>query len=102
MFNWLVTIFVLVSLIILFAAWTRAVRIKDRIDMSTHGGEWALLRTLVFIAMIFEVVLAIIAIVGLKLTFAWLSAIFLIYYSIVFFFLNTFYLHVAEKQGSSE
>ncbi|MGE3953997.1 MAG: hypothetical protein AB7F31_02215 [Parachlamydiales bacterium] len=100
MFNWLGTLIVLVSIVVLFAAWTRAVRVKEKIDMSAHGTEWALLRTLVFIAMVYQVVLAIIAIIGLKVTFAWLSAIFLIYYGVVFYFANSFFFHVAEKQSS--
>ena len=98
MFNWLGTIFVLISLVLLFAAWTRAIRIKDRVKGEGVQSSWALLRILVFVAMLAEVVLAIIAIIGLRVTFAWMSALFLIYYSFVFFQLTTFFLDATEGE----
>lgn len=103
MFNWFVTIFMIVSIVILFAAWTRAIRVKEMVDQSAVQREWSLLRVLVFVALICEVVLLIIALVGLQLTFAYLSGIYLIYFSLLFFYLVSFFLRAVEvsKSGSS-
>jgi len=101
MFNWLVTIFMLISLVILFAAWTRAIKAKDMVKSAAAQIQWVTLRTLVFIALCVEVVLLILALIGAKIAFAWVGAIFLIFFSAVLFFTVSFFLaELEDRQGT--
>lgn len=98
MFNWLVTIFMLVSLVILFAAWTRAIKAKDLVKSAAAQTQWITLRALVFIALCAEVLLLVLALVGAKIAFAWVGAIFLIFLSAVLFFTVSFFLAELEDR----
>ena len=98
MFNWLVSIFMIASIIILFAAWTRIIRIKDLLRTEAAQVEWGQLRILVFIALVVEAVLLILALIGARIPFAYVGAIFIIYLSYLFFHTSTFFLTSLEKR----
>ncbi len=91
MFNWLVTIFMLASLVVLFAAWTRAIRARDSMGAEVQA-DWSILRIMVFVALLAEIVLLILALIGLKVAFAWIASIFLIYFSVVFLWTVNFFM----------
>ena len=86
MFQWFVSIFVIASGIILFAAWGRAIRAKQWIVTEESTRDWMTFRALTLIALLCEIVLLIISLIGLPRTFAWLASIYLIYFSVVFYF----------------
>ena len=101
MFNWLVTIFMLASLVILFAAWTRAIRAKDMVKSSAAQRLWVTLRAGVFIALCAEIVLLILALVGTKVAFAWVASIFLIFFSGILLLTISFFLAELEDRQST-
>jgi hypothetical protein len=100
MFNWLVTIFMLASLIVLFAAWTRAIRAKDLVTSAAAQRQWISLRVLVFVALCVEVVLLILALIGAKIAFAWVAAIFLVFFSVILFMTVSYFLAELEERKS--
>lgn len=101
-FQWFVTIFVIASGLILFSAWGRAIGAKHWIRTAESERDWRTFRVLVLVALLCEIVLLIISLVGLQRTFAWLSAIYLIYFSVVFYFAVSFFRGVlsSTEEGS--
>jgi hypothetical protein len=101
-FQWFVSIFVIASGLILFSAWGRAIGAKYWIKTPEHERHWRAFRILVLVALLCEIVLLIISLIGLERTFAWLAAIFLIYFSILFYFGISFFRSVLSTTDEGE
>ncbi|MBS0622095.1 MAG: hypothetical protein JSR80_03960 [Verrucomicrobia bacterium] len=100
MFNWLVAIFMLVSLVVLFIGWTKLIRVKEIIRGTEAQVQWTSLRIMVFVAMLVEVILLIVALLGARAFFSYLCPLFLIYFSVVVLFLVNFFLSSLEACSS--
>lgn len=101
MFHWLVTIFMLASLVVLFAAWTRAIKAKDMVKSAAAQRQWVTLRAGVFIALCVEIVLLILALIGTKVAFAWVASIFLIFFSGILLLTISFFLSELEDRSAA-
>jgi len=98
MFNWFSSIFMIASLVILFITWMRAIRVKEMIGEGLQK-DWSLVRVLVFVAFVSELILLIFSLIGMRATFAYLSGIYLIYFSIVLYYVVSFFLTaLGEKE----
>lgn len=84
------TIFMVGAVIVFFVAWSRSIKLKDMIKRARE--EWSLFRTLVLAAIIAQLILVIVALVGLRVTFSYLSALFIAYFSVVYYFSVQFML----------
>jgi uncharacterized iron-regulated membrane protein len=105
MFQWFVSIFVIASGLILFLAWGRAIKAKPWIRTSASQRDWKTFRVMVLVALLCEIVLLVISLIGLPRTFAWLAGVFLIYFSVVFYFAVSFFRGVlasTEPGGEEE
>lgn len=102
MFSWLVALFMIASIVVLFAAWTRAIRIKDKITAPDATKRWATLRLFVFLALCAEVVLLVIALLNLQWLFGLLAGGYLVFFSVVVFYLVTYFMHGISSSGKSK
>lgn len=100
MFNWFVSIFMIASLVILFVTWMRAIRVKEVIGEEFQK-DWALIRVLFFVAFVCELILLIFALIGLRVTFAYLSGAYLIYFSVLLLYTVNFFLAAMSKEETS-
>lgn len=101
-FQWFVSILVIASGLVLFSAWGRAIGAKHWIKTAEGERDWRAFRILVLIALLGEIVLLILSLIGLERTFAWLSAIFLVYFSVVFYFAISFFRGVLSSTDEGE
>lgn len=86
MFQFWGTIFMIAAVVIFFIAWSRSIKIKDMIKSVKAKEDWNLFRMLVLIAIIAQLVLVIVALLGWRTTFAYLSALFITFFSVVYYF----------------
>lgn len=100
MFNWFGSIFMIVSLVILFVTWMRAIRVKE-IAPEEVQKDWALLRILFFVAFVCELILLVFSLIGFRSTFAYLSGLYLIYFSVVLFYTVNFFLAAMSSEKTT-
>ena len=94
MFQFWATIFMVAAVVVFFIAWTRSLKVKDLVPAPAAKAEWDLYRTLVLVAIIAQLLLVIIGLIGLQRTFSYLSAVFIAYFSVVYYFSVRFMLGV--------
>lgn len=102
MFNWLATIFTIISLIVLFIAWSRTLNLKHHLKGAQEQQNWKIFRILVFVTFAYQIVLIIFAIIGMERTYAWLGAIFIMLFSVDVYYAVSLFIPVLQRQKVEE
>jgi protein-S-isoprenylcysteine O-methyltransferase Ste14 len=103
MFQFWGTIFMAAAVVIFFIAWSRSIKIKDMVTSASAREDWNLFRVLVLVAIIAQLVLVIVALLGWRTTFAYLASIFIAFFSVVYYCSVQFMLRaLGEVKGPSD
>ncbi len=86
MFNIIVALLVLIAGLTLFAGWSRALGLKRSVSTARNLTDWRTFRLLVLLSFVADLVLIIIALIGLPMTFSYLAGLMLIYLGVLFIY----------------